>query len=150
MLKMSTEDKTKAFDDADKTSFQIPPVEIEVRLSPAWLTFIKYCQTQVGYGTVFTKLSNGQPTIQTKAEKEIRFDREPPAQIQNASDVRAPLSWIRFVRFCQLEIPFGTVGVRLVAGQPTILLKSKREVRFDKMETIPEIFDATSSFNGRD
>ncbi len=131
--------------------FDIPPIEIEVRLSQAWLTFIKYCQTEIYYGTVFTKLSNGQPTLQTKAEREIRFDRELPiAQSANISDVRASLAWIRFARFCQLEIPFGSVGVRLAAGQPTVLLKSKREVRFDKSDTIPEIFDATSSFNQRD
>ena len=131
--------------------FDIPPIELEVRLSPAWLSFIKYCQTEVSFGTVFTKIANGQPTSMTKVDKEIRFDREPTiTQNVKAEDIRVPLSWIRFVRFCQLETPFGSVGVRLVAGQPTTLIKSKREVRFDKEETIPEIYDATNSFSGRD
>jgi len=131
-------------DKQTESRFSTPVLELEIRLSPAWLTFIKYCQNEISFGNVSVSIANGQPTKQIKADKEIRFDRE---ITQPKSEDRVSLAWIRFVRFCQLETPSGSVSVRLVAGQPTTLIKSKRYVRFDKSETIPEIYDATNSLS---
>jgi len=41
-------------------------------------------------------------------------------------------SWKRFIFFCQNEIPYGDVSVRIVNGEPTDLLECNPKVRFDK------------------
>ena len=57
-----------------------------------------------------------------------------------AIEVRVSQSWVRLVRFCQTELPHGDLKIRIVNAQPTELLEAKRKVRFDKEETIPEVF----------
>lgn len=52
-------------------------------------------------------------------------------------EIRISPAWVRFVRFCQTEVPHGSVKVRIVNAQPTVLEDVKRSVRFDKEETVP-------------
>ena len=59
---------------------------------------------------------------------------------QQQIEIRVSESWIRLIRFCQVELPHGDLKVRIVNGQPTELLEAKRKVRFDKEETIPTDF----------
>jgi len=51
-------------------------------------------------------------------------------------------SWIRLILFVQRTLPHGELTVRIVNGEPTELVASKRRVRFDKPDTIP--FDESS------
>ena len=55
-----------------------PPIEIEVRVSSAWLRLIKFCQTELPHGTLCVKIANGQPTVldEEHTKRTIRFDRE--------------------------------------------------------------------------
>ena len=52
-------------------------------------------------------------------------------------EVRIHESWINLVRYCQEQIPFGDIKIRIVNGQPTELLESRPRVRFDKLPSIP-------------
>ena len=52
-------------------------------------------------------------------------------------EIRIHESWINLVRYCQEQIPFGDIKIRIVNGQPTQLLEQKPTVRFDKRPTIP-------------
>ena len=55
-------------------------------------------------------------------------------------EIRVSESWIRLIRFCQVELPHGDLKVRIVNAQPTELLEAKRKVRFDREQTIPNNF----------
>ena len=52
-------------------------------------------------------------------------------------EIRIHESWINLVRYCQEQIPFGDIKIRIVNGQPTELLESRPRVRFDKAPSIP-------------
>lgn len=54
-------------------------------------------------------------------------------------DVRIPGSWVRFISYCQTEIPHGDMKIKVVNGQPVKLLESKPDIRFDKDSAIPGI-----------
>ena len=53
-------------------------------------------------------------------------------------EIRVHESWINLVRWCQEQMPFGDIKVRIVNGQPTELLEKIPRVRFDKQTTIPK------------
>lgn len=55
-------------------------------------------------------------------------------------EIRISQSWVRLVRFCQVEFPHGDLKVRIVNGQPTELVEAKRKIRFDKEQSIPTSF----------
>ena len=57
-------------------------------------------------------------------------------------EVRVSQAWIRMIRWCQVNLPNGELKIRIVNAQPTDLLEHKRRIRFDKEETIPEIFES--------
>ena len=52
-------------------------------------------------------------------------------------EIRIPESWINVVRYCQEQIPFGDIKIRIVNGAPTELLESKPKIRFDQELTLP-------------
>ena len=52
-------------------------------------------------------------------------------------EVRIPESWINVIRYCQEQLPFGDIRIRIVNGAPTELLESCPRVRFDRPTTIP-------------
>ena len=54
-------------------------------------------------------------------------------------EIRVTPAWVRLIRFVQVNIPHGKVGVKIVNCQPTELDEdyTKRKVRFDKEESIP-------------
>ena len=52
-------------------------------------------------------------------------------------EIRIPESWINVVRYCQEQIPFGDIKIRIVNGAPTELLESKPKIRFDQELSIP-------------
>jgi len=51
-------------------------------------------------------------------------------------EVRVSESWIRFVRWCQTEMPYGRVTVQIVNAQPTRMVDHKPDVRFDKEQPV--------------
>ena len=55
-------------------------------------------------------------------------------------EMRVSRNWIRFISFCRDQCPHGNVNVRILNGEPTKLVDVKREIRFDKSETIPVNF----------
>jgi len=55
-------------------------------------------------------------------------------------EVRVSKAWIRMIRYCQTEAPHCDIEIRIVDAQPTVLLKVKKRVRFDKESTIPVNF----------
>ncbi len=55
-------------------------------------------------------------------------------------EVRVSKAWIRFIRYCQVELPHGEIRVRIVNGQPYDLLDYKRKLNFSREETIPISF----------
>jgi len=54
-------------------------------------------------------------------------------------EIRVTPAWIRLIRFVQLNIHTGKLGVRIANFQPTELDDdyTKKKVRFDKEESIP-------------
>ena len=54
--------------------------------------------------------------------------------------IRVSESWVRLVRYCQVNFPNGELKIRIVNAQPTELLEQKAKIRFDKEEIIPGIF----------
>ena len=55
----------------------------------------------------------------------------------NPNDVRISQTWANFILFIQREVPFGEVKIKLVGGEPVKLLTKTRDIRFDKVETLP-------------
>ena len=47
-------------------------------------------------------------------------------------EIRIPESWINVVRYCQEELPFGDIKIRIVNGAPTELVESRPRIRFDR------------------
>lgn len=41
-------------------------------------------------------------------------------------------SWIRLIKFCQEQLPYGELTIKVVAGSPTVLVSAKPSIRFDK------------------
>ena len=51
--------------------------------------------------------------------------------------IRVTKNWIRLIRYVQVNIPFGSVNIKIDHAQPTKLLDYKQDIRFDKeMEPI--------------
>lgn len=50
--------------------------------------------------------------------------------------VRVSDAWIRLIMFTQRTVPHGDITVRIVNGEPTLLVAAKRRVRFDKPSDI--------------
>lgn len=46
-------------------------------------------------------------------------------------------SWIRFIIFCRTEAPHSELRFKVVNGEPTNLLECKKNIRFDKEDSIP-------------
>ena len=55
-------------------------------------------------------------------------------------EIRVHESWINLVHWCQEQMPYGDIKIRIVNGQPTELLEQKARVRFDKQVTVPTKF----------
>ena len=54
-------------------------------------------------------------------------------------EIRVTESWIRLIRYCQVQFPFGDLTIRIANSQPTELLDKKPKVRFDREPTIPTV-----------
>lgn len=52
-------------------------------------------------------------------------------------EVRVHESWINLVNWCQTQMPYGDIEIRIVNGQPTERLSYHPKVRFDKKGSIP-------------
>ena len=50
-------------------------------------------------------------------------------------EIRVTPSWVRLIRFCQVDVQHGDIKVKIVNAQPTKLLDYSREIRFDKEMT---------------
>ena len=62
--------------DFGKQNGAIP--ELEVRVSPSWVRFIRWCQVNVPYGQVCIKINNAEPgdLVPEHTKKRVRFDKE--------------------------------------------------------------------------
>jgi len=58
-------------------------------------------------------------------------------------EIRVSKSWIRLIRWCQVNLPYGQVCVKIKNSEPGDLVEehTSRSVRFDKEETIPTEYD---------
>ena len=56
-------------------------------------------------------------------------------------EIKVSESWLRLIRWCLLECPHGEIKVKIVNGEPTTLLESRRNIRFDKPLTISPKID---------
>ena len=50
--------------------------EIEIRVTPAWIRLIRYCQTEFPHGDIKIRIVSAQPTELLEEKKKVRFDRE--------------------------------------------------------------------------
>ena len=62
-------------------------------------------------------------------------------------EMKVSRSWIRLIRFCQVNVPHGQVCFKIANAEPADLVPeyTKRKIRFDKEETIPIDFSGFSS-----
>lgn len=51
-------------------------------------------------------------------------------------EVRVHESWINLVQYCQENIPFGDLTIKVANGQPTKRLKEVPSIRFDKQAAL--------------
>jgi len=56
-------------------------------------------------------------------------------------EVRVSPAWIRFIQYCKVEAPHAEVKIQIANGQPTKLIDIKKNIRFDRENTIPLVFD---------
>jgi len=70
---MTTTKTTTGF---SKPNGEVP--ELEVRVSPSWIRFIRWCQVNVPYGQVCVKINNAEPgdLVPEHTKKRVRFDKE--------------------------------------------------------------------------
>jgi len=55
-------------------------------------------------------------------------------------EIHVTAPWIALIRFCITECPHGEITVRIVDSSPTALVGFKRNIRFDKPDTVfPDI-----------
>ena len=68
----------------NEKSYVIP--ELEIRISPAWVRLIRYCQVNIPHGQICIKLVNAEPTdlVPEHTKRRVRFDKEEsiPADIE--------------------------------------------------------------------
>lgn len=55
-------------------------------------------------------------------------------------DLRVSVAWLRLISWCQRNVPHGQICYKIEKGEPTELVSeyTKRKVRFDKDEVLPE------------
>jgi len=81
----------------------------------------------------------------TKSNKKTEAPETPVID----QEVRISSAWIKFIRFCQVSVPYGEVLIEMKASQPTRITIDvggyKREIRFDRDDTMPELFSGGPS-----
>lgn len=60
---------------------------------------------------------------------------------QETIEIPVSRSWIRLIQYCRTSCPFGTLTIKIVNAQPTVLVDRKVDVRFDKETSIPSFED---------
>ena len=58
----------------NQESYLIP--ELEIRITPAWIRLIRFCQTEFPNGDIKVRIVNCQPTELLERKEKIRFDKE--------------------------------------------------------------------------
>ena len=60
----------------NKEGYVIP--ELEIRVTPAWVRLIRFCQLNIPHGQLCIKLRDAQPTdlVPEHTKRRIRFDKE--------------------------------------------------------------------------
>lgn len=58
-------------------------------------------------------------------------------------------AWLRLIQFTRDAVPHGEITVKIVGGEPTELLASKRRIRFDKPELTPVYFQSEDARDGK-
>ena len=126
----------------EEITYLVP--EINISVSSAWVALVKYCQENLPYGDIKIEINNSQPGKRLKETPNIRFDKQSKnnhskeeCYIIQSLDMRISKVWIDLVYWCQTSFNYGTLGFRVVNGQPTDLLSVDQKVDFSKPETIP-------------
>lgn len=47
-------------------------------------------------------------------------------------EINVTEAWLRLIRLCQAELPYGWIKVQLANGEPKQMLDHEKEIRFDK------------------
>ena len=50
--------------------------ELEVRIAPAWIRLVRFCQAEFPHGDLKIRIVNAQPTDLLEEKRKIRFDKE--------------------------------------------------------------------------
>ena len=56
--------------------------DLEIRITPAWIRFIRFCQVSFPHGDVTIRVVNAQPTDLLEKKPKIRFDKETTIPIE--------------------------------------------------------------------
>ena len=59
-----------------------------------------------------------------------------PNKAKKPQNIKLTEAWKRFILYCQLVCQHGEVRIEIKAGEPRQLLEAKRDIRFDKEETV--------------
>lgn len=67
---------TKPNQKQKEAGYLIP--ELEIRVTPAWIRLIRYCQVNLPNGQLCVKINNTEPgnLVTEHTKRSIRFDRE--------------------------------------------------------------------------
>lgn len=52
-------------------------------------------------------------------------------------ELKISTAWANLMLYARTEIRHGQIKIKIVNGQPTELLEEKKNVRFDKPDTLP-------------
>ena len=69
--------RTKSSDGLSEEDVFIVP-ELNIRIVPAWVRLIRFCQQDLRHGQICVKIVNSQPTslVEEFTKRSIRFDKE--------------------------------------------------------------------------
>jgi len=59
--------------------------------------------------------------------------------VEELVELKVTHAWANLILYCKREIPHGDIHIKIVNGQPTKLLDQKKDIRFDKPNTLPNI-----------
>jgi len=59
---------------SNQEGYVIP--ELEIRVTPAWVRLVRFCQTEFPNGDLKIRIVNCQPTELLERREKIRFDKE--------------------------------------------------------------------------
>ena len=59
--------------------------------------------------------------------------------VEDLQSLGITVAWANFISFAKTQCPHGHIDIRIVNGEPNKLIKFERDIRFDKVDTIPKV-----------